>query len=87
MYLMSAAYACAQAQQLAPIHYTELVWATVFGFLIFHETPRLQVFLGAILIVSACLYVAYDERRLARRGAADKRAEAELAKEAAESRP
>lgn len=65
MYLMAQAYARAQAQQLAPIHYVELVWATLFGYVIFHEMPRTEVFAGAALIIAACLYTAYDERRLA----------------------
>ena len=65
MYLMAQAYARAEAQQLAPIHYTELIWATAIGFIVFHETPRTQIYLGAALIVAACLYAAYDERRIA----------------------
>jgi S-adenosylmethionine uptake transporter len=64
MYLISHAYARAEAQQLAPIHYTELLWASLYGYLFFHETPRPQVLLGAGLIIAACLYTAYEERRL-----------------------
>ncbi|MGQ0533963.1 MAG: DMT family transporter [Caulobacteraceae bacterium] len=64
MYLMAQAYARAEAQQLAPIHYTELIYASVIGFVIFHETPRVQIYLGASLIIAACLWAAYDERRL-----------------------
>jgi len=66
MYLMARAYAMAEAQQLAPIHYTELVWASVFGYVIFQETVRVQIYIGAALIIAACLYAAWDERRLAR---------------------
>lgn len=66
MYLMASAYARAEAQQLAPIHYTELVYASALGYLIFQETPRVQIYLGAALIIVACLYAAYDERRTAR---------------------
>lgn len=65
MYLMAQAYARAEAQQLAPIHYTELIYASLFGLLIFHETPSVQIYLGAALILAACLWAAYDERRLA----------------------
>ena len=65
MYLMAQAYSRAEAQQLAPIHYTELLYASVIGFVIFHETPRVQIYLGATLIIAACLWAAYDERRLA----------------------
>lgn len=64
MYLMARAYSGAQAQQLAPIHYTELVWASVFGYVIFHDTPRPNIYFGAALIIAACLYAAYDQRRL-----------------------
>lgn len=66
MFLMVRAYARAEAQQLAPIHYTELVWASLFGYFIFHETPRPEIYWGAGLIVAACLLATYDERRLAR---------------------
>ncbi|MBN8606249.1 MAG: DMT family transporter [Caulobacterales bacterium] len=66
MYLMAQAYARAEAQQLAPIHYTELLWASMIGFVIFHETPRPEIYAGAALIIAACLYAAYDERRLSR---------------------
>ena len=32
MYLMAQAYARAEAQQLAPIHYTELIYASLIGY-------------------------------------------------------
>jgi S-adenosylmethionine uptake transporter len=64
MYLMARAYAKAEAQVLAPIHYIELIFATIFGILIFNELPRIQVFAGAALIIVACLYTTYEERRL-----------------------
>ncbi|HRK63294.1 MAG TPA: DMT family transporter [Terricaulis sp.] len=66
MYMLAVAYSRAEAQQLAPIHYTELVWASVLGYFIFQETPRPEIYAGAALIIAACLYAAYDERRLAR---------------------
>lgn len=65
MYLLARAYAAAEAQQLAPIHYTELVWASLLGYAFFQETPRVEIYLGAALIIAACLYTAYDERRAA----------------------
>jgi S-adenosylmethionine uptake transporter len=64
MYMMARAYMRAEAQQLAPIHYTELLWATLVGYVIFHESPRLEIYLGASLIIAACLFAAYDERRI-----------------------
>lgn len=64
MYMLARAYAGAEAQQLAPIHYTELVWASLLGYVLFQETPRVEIYAGAALIIAACLYAAYDERRL-----------------------
>lgn len=66
MYLMARAYARAEAQQLAPIHYTELIWASAIGYLIFQEVPRMEIYMGAALIVAACLWAAYDERRISK---------------------
>lgn len=65
MYLMAQAYSRAEAQQLAPIHYTELIYASAIGFFIFHETPRPEIYMGAALIIAACLWAAWDERRIA----------------------
>lgn len=67
MYLMAQAYARAEAQQLAPIHYTELLYASLIGFFLFHEVPRPQIYMGAALIIAACLWAAYDERRLSQK--------------------
>jgi S-adenosylmethionine uptake transporter len=64
MYMMARAYAKAEAQVLAPIHYIELIFATIFGVLIFHELPRAEIYMGAALIIAACLYTTYEERRL-----------------------
>lgn len=65
MLMLTYAYANAEAQRIAPIHYTELIWASLLGYYLFHETPRVEIYFGAALIIAACLYVAYDNRRLA----------------------
>jgi S-adenosylmethionine uptake transporter len=56
--LLSWAYARAEAQQLAPVEYTGFVWAAIFGFLFFAEPVRPLTFIGAAMIVAACLYAA-----------------------------
>lgn len=67
MYLMAQAYGRAEAQQLAPIHYTELIYASLIGYFLFHEVPRPEIYMGAAFIIGACLWATYDERRLAPR--------------------
>jgi len=63
MYLFARAYAAAEAQSLAPVQFTELIWAGAFGYLFFNETPRPPVIAGAAVIVVACALLAWDERR------------------------
>jgi S-adenosylmethionine uptake transporter len=53
--LLSWAYARAQAQHLAPVEYTGFIWAAIFGFLIFAEPVQPLTFVGAAMIVGACI--------------------------------
>ncbi len=61
-YFMTNAYARASAQRLAPLEYTALIWASVLGMVFFNETPGWQLYLGAVIIIGACLLVAFEDR-------------------------
>ncbi|UZK65781.1 DMT family transporter [Sphingomonas sp. M1-B02] len=58
LFLLSWAYARAEANYLAPTEYTSFVWAALFGWLIFDETVSLYTLAGAALIVAACILAA-----------------------------
>ena len=58
LYLLSWAYARAEAQYLAPSEYTGFVWAAIFGYLIYAEPVRWPTLAGATMIVAACLAAA-----------------------------
>jgi drug/metabolite transporter (DMT)-like permease len=62
--LLTESYRFAAASLLAPFDYTAMVWAFVLGYLMFGETPTPLVFLGAIIIAAAGLFVIWRERRL-----------------------
>ena len=47
----------AAPQRIAPFHYTNLVWVTVFGFLVFDEIPDTWTLLGATVIATSGLLV------------------------------
>jgi drug/metabolite transporter (DMT)-like permease len=51
---------------VAPFHYTELIWAALFGWLFWREWPAAHVWWGAALVVGAGLYAIWHERRGAR---------------------
>lgn len=62
-FLMAWGFKLAPATRLAPIEYTTLLWATLFGFVFFGEKPGIELFAGAALIVAGSLIVARKPRR------------------------
>lgn len=62
IWLLARAYANAEAQMLAPLEYTALIWAALIGFVFFAEIPRPQVWIGAVIIVGACLWGARETK-------------------------
>jgi len=59
-YVMTLAYARAPAQRLAPLEYTALVWSGLLGSIFFKEYPGWQTWVGAVIIIAACLIVAFE---------------------------
>ena len=50
---------------MGTVEYSALIWAFVFGYLFWAEVPSTSVYLGAALITTAGLLVAWNERRRA----------------------
>ena len=65
-YAVILAYERAEVSVVAPFAYTELIWATILGFMVFGDIPDLWTYVGAGIIVASGLYVLYRERRFAR---------------------
>ena len=66
-YIMTLAYARAPAQMLAPLEYTALIWSGMFGSIFFSEYPGWQTWIGAAIIIGACLIVAFEARFITRK--------------------
>lgn len=62
--LLARAYASAEAQSLGVLEFTALPWAALFGWLLFDEAVRPQVWFGAMVIFAACWWVGRAERKL-----------------------
>jgi S-adenosylmethionine uptake transporter len=60
--LLAWAYRRAEAQHLAPVEYTALIWSALFGYLIFDEQVGASTILGAALIVAGCFIAARSGR-------------------------
>ena len=54
----------ADAATVTPYQYTLLVWAVLFGWLFFNETPRTTTLIGAAFIVASGLFIFFREQKL-----------------------
>ena len=66
-FLLIKTYEIAEASSVQPFAYLQLVWASALGLLIFAETLRINVVIGASLIVAAGIFTLLRERAKARR--------------------
>jgi drug/metabolite transporter (DMT)-like permease len=56
----------APASVVVPYQYTMIVWAGLFGYLVFGDVPRWQTILGAAIIIAAGLFIFFREQKLSR---------------------
>jgi len=63
-FLLYEGFRYAPASTLAPIEYSGLVWAFVYGYVIWAEIPATNVFAGALLIIASSLLLVLWERRM-----------------------
>ena len=60
------AFQFAPAATVTPFGYSNLIWAVLFGYLIFGDLPDGWTVSGALVIAGSGLYIAHRERTLAR---------------------
>lgn len=63
------AYKHGEASLLASLDYVRLLWATLFGFLVFGHFPGLPTWLGAAIVIAAAIFTIYRESRNSRKQA------------------
>ncbi len=63
MLLSIAAYRLSEAAVVAPMQYSQILWAAVYGALLFGESPTRFTLAGATLIVASGLYILFRESR------------------------
>jgi drug/metabolite transporter (DMT)-like permease len=61
-WIVVLAFRYADASVLAPFQYTQLLWVSILGFLVFGELPDIWTVVGAVFIVASGLYTAHRER-------------------------
>jgi drug/metabolite transporter (DMT)-like permease len=65
-YYMTLAFRLAETAAIAPLDYTSLAWAILFGYAIWNHVPSPAVFAGIALVTGSGLFIMYRERKLAR---------------------
>lgn len=61
MLFIIQAYRRAEAVVVAPMQYSQMIWATVYGALIFDESPDLFTIVGSAIIMASGLYIVLRE--------------------------
>jgi drug/metabolite transporter (DMT)-like permease len=61
-WIVVLAFRYADASVLAPFSYTQLLWVSILGFLVFGEVPDAWTVTGAAFIVASGLYTGHRER-------------------------
>ena len=57
------AYKTGEAAVVAPMHYSQMIWAIIYGFLFFDELPDRVTLLGSAIIIASGIYVVFRESR------------------------
>ncbi len=62
--LLTQSYRLAETSLVTPIKYLSLVFAIIFGFLIWSEVPKILTLIGALLVVTSSLIIFTRESKL-----------------------
>jgi drug/metabolite transporter (DMT)-like permease len=60
-YLLILAHRLAPASALAPFIYTQMIWTTTLGFVVFHDVPHRWTIIGGVIVIASGLYLLHRE--------------------------
>ncbi|MBM3528477.1 MAG: DMT family transporter [Alphaproteobacteria bacterium] len=63
-FLLILAHRRTPASTLSPFMYTQLIWATALGYLVFNDVPNRWTLIGAGIVVASGLYLLYREQKV-----------------------
>ena len=64
-FLVIRALEVGQAVFVSPLHYTLIIWASLYGYILFGQFPDGWTWAGSVVIIASGLYVLHRERRRA----------------------
>jgi drug/metabolite transporter (DMT)-like permease len=51
---------------VAPFQYTQMVWAVIYGYIIFNDLPGIWTIIGSLVIAASGLFILWRETKLGR---------------------
>jgi drug/metabolite transporter (DMT)-like permease len=63
-FLLISGHKLAPAAVLSPFIYTQLIWVTILGYLVFDHVPNSWTMAGAAIVIGSGLYLLYRERQV-----------------------
>ena len=67
-FLVIRALEVGQAVFVSPLHYTIIIWASLYGYVIFGQFPDMWTWAGSFVIMASGLYIFHRERKRATAG-------------------
>ncbi len=64
--MLTGAFKRASVAVIAPIDYTHMIWAVMYGYLFWGHLPGVSTWVGTVVIISSGLYIIFREHRLKR---------------------
>ncbi|KPL54775.1 DMT family transporter [Prosthecomicrobium hirschii] len=64
--LMTQSYRYAHASLVAPLEYSSMLWAVIYGAWLFGEVPGISVVIGSVIVIGAGVFIVLRERALGR---------------------
>ncbi|WP_208976261.1 DMT family transporter [Polycladidibacter stylochi] len=61
--LLTQSYRYADASTIAPFDYVNMIWAILFGYILFGDEVSIEVLLGTAIVVASGIFVIYREKK------------------------
>lgn len=65
-YFVARGLSLGPASVVSPFHYVQIVWAAIFGYVVFEHVPGVWTWVGAVIIIGSGLAIAWREAGRAR---------------------
>ena len=65
--MLTGAFKRASVAVIAPLDYTHMIWAVIYGYLFWGHLPGVNTWIGTAIIVSSGLYIIFREHSISRR--------------------